>query len=107
MTESQLLSDQQIPFADFPTEELRYSGILFDALVINDAGNLELEDGGFIDNPIIRVAIERSQFEESNITIPPEGQGGIAFRRQSWRVSNPSSSDMQGSVILDLVTENK
>lgn len=107
MTEAQLLADQALPFADFPTEIFRYAGREFQCLVIQDAGDLVWDEGGKLDDEFISIAIERSQFEASNISIPEEGIAGIPFRGKSWRINNVKNDDAQSSVRLDLVSEAK
>lgn len=107
MTAAQILSDQALPFSDFPTEILRIAGRDIEVLVLNDDKNMAYEEGGSFNDPIILVAAERSQFEHSGVRLPVEGMRGFAFRRKSYRIGTVKCDDDLSSIRFELISEEK
>ena len=101
MTAEQLLEDQKQVFRDFPTEKITVSGVEYDCLVLSFVESRSLDDqgGGFIEQPHLVVAAERSQFEGSDLPI----KGAQAtFRGVNYRVFDVDEGDTAASVRLSL-----
>ncbi len=107
MTAEQIIADQAVPFADFPTETMSYQGRQIQVLVMSDGGNIAWEEGGRLLDPVITLAAERSQFEGAGVAPPIEGQVGISFRNKSYRIGEIHSEDAQASYKFTLISEAK
>ena len=98
-THAEILADQALPFADFPTETITISGTDYQALVSDHRQGLDWQDaGGYMNTLDIQVAIERSTIDAS---IPTQGTL-VTFRAASFRVAEVDSGDKAASVLITL-----
>lgn len=97
MTEAQLLADQSIVYSDFPTEPVTIGVVVYQCQVLQFSNDAYLTDGGFVDQPGIKIAIDRTALADA-----PEVGLQVTFRSTLRRIEDVDDDDLQAPIVITL-----